>query len=159
MTFQRKITLGQTIYKFKMSDDMIDKINKIYDKKSKDMIAHNEHLAGKIVEQKRIDNYLDDDVKQFFLQCFTMYLNEYSQMSYGIREVRLFNAWVNEMKENEYNPLHIHRGSSQFGLSSVFCLTSQSVSIHTVFFDGLFNIESGFLNQPFSSAFVKSITA
>ena len=29
MTFQRKITLGQTIYKFKMSDDMIDKINKI----------------------------------------------------------------------------------------------------------------------------------
>ena len=44
---------------------MIDKINKIYDKKSKDMIAHN-------VQQKRIDNYLDDDVKQFFynaLQC------------------------------------------------------------------------------------------
>ena len=126
MTFQRKITLGQTIYKFKMSDDMINKINKIYDKKSKDMIAHNEHLAGKIVEQKRIDNYLDDDIKQFFLQCFTMYLNEYSQMSYGIREVRLFNAWVNEMKENEYNPLHIHRGTSQLGLSSVLCLKSLS---------------------------------
>ena len=48
-----------------------DKINKIYDKKSKDMIAHNEHLAGKIVEQKRIDNYLDDDVKQFFMNYFS----------------------------------------------------------------------------------------
>ena len=77
MTFQRKITLGQTIYKFKMSDDMIDKINKIYDKKSKDMIAHNEHLAGKIVEQKRIDNYLDDDVKQFFLQSANFSLSNF----------------------------------------------------------------------------------
>ena len=30
-------------------------------------------------------------------------------MSYGIREVKLFNAWVNEMKENEYNPFFIFR--------------------------------------------------
>ena len=126
MTFQRKITLGQAIFKYKMHDDMVDEINKIYNKESKNMIAHNDYLAGKIVEQKRIDDYLNDDIKEFFLKCFTEYLNEYSQMSYGIREVKLFNAWVNEMKENEYNPLHIHRGTSQLGLSSVLCLKSLS---------------------------------
>ena len=56
---------------------------------------------------------------------FTMYLNEYSQMSYGIREVRLFNAWVNEMKENEYNTYSY----PQLGLSSVLCLKSIFVRI------------------------------
>ena len=54
-----------------------------------------------------------------------MYLNEYSQMSYGIREVRLFNA----DEKNEYNPLHIHRGTSQLGLSSVLCLKFSDFNI------------------------------
>ena len=51
MTFQRKITLGQTIYKFIMSDDMIDKINKIYDKKKPDLIVGSRNNKNRLIEK------------------------------------------------------------------------------------------------------------
>ena len=37
-------------------------------------------------------------------------------------DLHLNSVWVNEMKEHEYNPVHIHRGSMFTGLSSVMIL-------------------------------------
>ena len=41
-------------------------------------------------------------------------------------ELRLNSIWVNEMKANEYNPVHIHRGMLFTGLSSVMILSLPS---------------------------------
>ena len=32
------------------------------------------------------------------------------------------SAWINEMVEHEYNPMHYHIGKTEIGLSSVLCL-------------------------------------
>ena len=32
------------------------------------------------------------------------------------------SIWINEMRNNEYNPIHIHQGSLYTGLSSVMML-------------------------------------
>ena len=36
--------------------------------------------------------------------------------------INLVSAWVNEMKANEYNPMHHHTGNTNLGLSSVLIL-------------------------------------
>ena len=37
-----------------------------------------------------------------------------------------FNSvWINQMKEHEYNPVHVHQGSLFTGLSSVMILKHQ----------------------------------
>ena len=37
-------------------------------------------------------------------------------------QLRLNSVWVNEMKQHEYNPVHVHQGSLFTGLSSVMIL-------------------------------------
>ena len=37
-------------------------------------------------------------------------------------ETHLNSIWVNEMKEHEYNPVHVHQGTLYTGLSSVMIL-------------------------------------
>jgi hypothetical protein len=37
-------------------------------------------------------------------------------------DLRLNSIWVNEMKANEYNPIHVHQGTLFTGLSSVMVL-------------------------------------
>ena len=39
-------------------------------------------------------------------------------------QMHLNSIWVNSMKDNEYNPVHIHMGTEQTGLSSVMILKS-----------------------------------
>ena len=36
--------------------------------------------------------------------------------------MHLNSCWVNEMKEHEYNPIHVHQGTLYTGLSSVMIL-------------------------------------
>ena len=36
--------------------------------------------------------------------------------------MHLNSCWVNEMREHEYNPVHVHQGSMFTGLSSVMIL-------------------------------------
>ena len=36
--------------------------------------------------------------------------------------MHLNSVWVNEMKEHEYNPIHVHQGTMYTGLSSVMIL-------------------------------------
>jgi hypothetical protein len=37
-------------------------------------------------------------------------------------QTHLNSIWINEMKANEYNPVHIHQGNLFTGLSSVMIL-------------------------------------
>ena len=37
-------------------------------------------------------------------------------------KMHLNSIWINEMKEHEYNPVHIHQGTLYTGLSSVMIL-------------------------------------
>ena len=114
-------TLGTSIVKFNLPMEFIDSINKAYDENSKELKPHNDYLAGKIADEKLVDEILTDEMKEGFLWCFQQYLKIIeNQVPYF---PVLTKAWINEMKSGEYNPTHFHEGiNSEIGLSSVLML-------------------------------------
>ena len=112
--------LGTRVVKFKLPTEFVDDINKAYDENSKELKPHNDYLAGKIADEKLVDEILTDEMKEGFLWCFEQYLKMFKSQRW---DFVLDNAWINEMKSGEYNPVHYHTSSdSEVGLSSVLML-------------------------------------
>jgi hypothetical protein len=63
--------------------------------------------------------FLPQDILQWFDSVFNHYLN-WNKIGPNQRSIN--SVWVNEMKANEYNPVHIHQGKLYTGLSSVMVL-------------------------------------
>ena len=120
-SFKRKINFGQAVIHFEVPKDIIDEINNVYESQLDNLKEHNNFLAGKIKDQHKVDEFLSDKIKNYFSACFKLYINEFKSLGYN-NNIELFNAWINEMKAGEYNPIHNHRGKSNLGLSSVLCL-------------------------------------
>ena len=114
----KTIHLGQKILHFNVHMEIIDEINLTYQNNIKDLKNHNQYHAGKIKDEHKIDNLLSDKVKRYFENCFRVYLIECKE----VYNIDLVSAWVNEMKANEYNPMHHHTGNTYVGLSSVLIL-------------------------------------
>ena len=114
----KTIHLGQKILHFNVPMEIIDEINLTYQNNIKDLKNHNQYLAGKIKDEHKIDNLLSIEVNKYFESCFRVYLIECKEM----HNINLVSAWVNEMKVNEYNPMHHHIGDTYVGLSSVLIL-------------------------------------
>jgi len=115
-------TLGTSIVKFNLPMEFVDDINKAYDENSEDLKSHNDQLAGKIQEEKKINKILTSDMQDTFLEYFKEYVN--IKLTQPLKwKCILDQAWINEMKSGEYNPIHYHTSkNSQVGLSSVLML-------------------------------------
>ena len=94
--------LGQSILRYQVPLDVFQIINHIYD-----------------VNKNRLYNRLPIIVTHYFIEMFKHYLNFNKIKEY---DLHLNSIWVNEMKQHEYNPAHIHRGMLFTGLSSVMIL-------------------------------------
>ena len=116
-------TLGTIICRFKVPLEVIDEINKDYDN-AKDLPAHNKNLAGKIADEFKVTSILSDNTRSLFTTCFQTYLKTVQK---PLWHVSLENAWINDMKANEYNPFHFHTSPmTDLGLSSVLMLKRPS---------------------------------
>ena len=114
--------LGTKVVRFKLPKDFVDSINQAYDNKSKELKPHNNQLAGKIADEKAIDEILTDEMKDSFQSLFQHYLTIVLNDEIMWEPV-LSQAWINEMKSGEYNPVHWHTSvKSEIGLSSVLML-------------------------------------
>ena len=112
-------TLGTIICRFKVPLEVIDEINKDYDN-AKDLPAHNQNLAGKIADEFKVTDILSENTRALFTTCFRQYLQTIKKPFW---HVSLENAWINDMKANEYNPFHFHTSPmTDLGLSSVLVL-------------------------------------
>ena len=126
----KKISLGQTIIKYQVPRDIFITINRIYEKKYKNLVSANSKLAGKIEKEHSLFtrgkskdsnfNVLSLDVLNWFEKMFTHYLKDYNKIK-GYKKF-INSIWVNQMFEHEYNPVHVHQGSLYTGLSSVMIL-------------------------------------
>ncbi len=58
-------------------------------------------------------NYLSPRVCEWFMSAYKHYLDWNKVVKY---QLHLNSIWVNEMKSNEYNPIHIHQGNLPTGL-------------------------------------------
>ena len=125
------IHLGQTIIKYQVPYDIFLMLNAIYENEFKNLPSANETLIGKIQKEHSIyyngkdeskvkkHNFIPIDILQWFEQVYHHYLNFNKIHKYHLH---INSIWVNEMKEHEYNPAHIHRGTLFTGLSSVMIL-------------------------------------
>ena len=121
------VYLGQSILKFEVPRDIYATINEIDESKFDILEPANKQLVGKIKNEHSLFhrgdgiqyNHLPFNVLKWFEECFRDYLNRNKIQEYNIH---LNSIWVNQMKEHEYNPVHVHSGSSYTGLSSVMIL-------------------------------------
>ena len=125
------VFLGQSILKYQVPLDIFTTINKIYEDKYKILYPANRQLVGKIENEHSLfyngedeskmknHNMLPLIVTDYFMAIFKHYLNWNKIKDY---DLHLNSVWVNEMKQNEYNPAHVHRGMLFTGLSSVMIL-------------------------------------
>jgi hypothetical protein len=125
------IFLGQSVLRYKTPVYVQQVINHVYENKLHELPPANKQLVGKINNEHSIfyngedetkvkkHNMLPLDVLNWFNGMFEHYLKWNKIKEY---DMRLNSIWVNEMKEHEYNPVHIHQGSIFTGLSSVMIL-------------------------------------
>ena len=114
----KTIHLGQIILHFDVPEGLIEEINTLYKDKFFKLESYNSNLAGKIVREHRVDKVLPESVKGYFEDRF----NDYLMAVKIARFAHPASAWINEMVEHEYNPMHLHMGKTEMGLTSVLCL-------------------------------------
>jgi hypothetical protein len=127
----KAVYLGQTVLRYEAPLDIYNTINRIYETRRHELPRANPQLVGKIVNEHSLffdgppnnkmhpHNFLPDDVRRWFHTVMQHYLDWNKVKGYSIH---LNSIWINEMKANEYNPVHIHQGSLYTGLSSVMVL-------------------------------------
>jgi len=127
----KPVFLGQSILKYQVPLDIFTSINKIYEQNYNSLAPANGQLVGKIEKEHSLfyhgkdqtkmknHNFLPKNVTDYFMKVFNHYLKFNAIQDY---DTHLNSIWVNEMKQHEYNPAHIHRGMLYTGLSSVMIL-------------------------------------
>jgi len=125
------VFFGQSVLRYEVPIDIFNEINHIYESKHGELAKANKQLIGKIDDERSLfyngddtskmhkHDYLSPKVKEWFMSVYTHYLNWNKVLKY---ELHLNSIWVNEMKEHEYNPIHIHQGNLITGLTSVMIL-------------------------------------
>ena len=125
------IFLGQSILQYEVPLDIFTGINQIYEEKFNQLNPANRQLIGKIKDEHSLFYDGDDESKMkrhnlfpknildWFRTAFHHYLDFNKIIDY---KTHINSIWINEMKANEYNPVHIHQGNIFTGLSSVMVL-------------------------------------
>jgi len=125
------VFLGQSVLKYQVPLDVYNTINHIYETKYSELKPANKQLVGKIEKEHSLfyngkdspkmtkHNHLPNNVLQWFELKFRHYLEWNKVRQY---DLHLNSICVNEMKEHEYNPVHVHQGNLYTGLSSVMIL-------------------------------------
>ena len=125
------IFLGQSVLRYQVPLDVYNIINHVYETKFQQLAPANKQLVGKIQNEHSLffngednnkmhrHNHLPNNVLNWFELKFKHYLNWNKIKEY---QLHLNSIWVNQMKEHEYNPVHVHQGSLFTGLSSVMIL-------------------------------------
>jgi len=131
MIFQ-PIHLGQSVLRYHVPLNIFNAINGIYEKFKNKLPPANSNLVGKIKKEFSLLRWMQDKDNNHSLQNFLpanviLYMEEafknyliYNKVK-GF-EMKLSAVWINEMKQHEYNPAHIHKGGEFTGLSSVMIL-------------------------------------
>ena len=125
------VFLGQSVLKYEVPLDIFHTINYIYETNFNNLASANKQLVGKIQNEHSIfydgedeskmkrHSFLSKNVHDWFMRAYHHYLDWNNIKQY---QTHLNSVWINEMKANEYNPVHVHQGILFTGLSSVMIL-------------------------------------
>jgi hypothetical protein len=125
------VFFGQSVLRYEVPLEIFNEINSSYENNYGNLAKANKQLIGKIMDERSLyydgddtskmhkHNYLSPNVYEWFMSVYKHYLDWNKVINY---QLHLNSIWVNEMKSNEYNPIHIHQGNLATGLTSVMIL-------------------------------------
>ena len=125
------VYLGQTVLKYQVPLEIFVGLNEIYERQKKRLPKANKQLVGKIQDEVSLHysgppndkmhphNFLPQDILNWFYSVFDHY-TDWNKIGPNTKSIN--SVWVNEMKADEYNPVHIHQGKLFTGLSSVMIM-------------------------------------
>jgi len=139
---------GQFILNFQTPQEIVNRMNTLYDDlmPKKQLPLYNKKLIGKVKNEWSVyldddnsdvenHNFIPDDIHEWIKDRIHQYLNWVGWHYVGIKTS---NAWINDYNAKEFNPLHIHLGSSgvskqplnttkhRIGLIGMMCLKTPS---------------------------------
>ena len=111
--------LGQSVLRLEVPLDIFSALNQIYEKNFHKLYKANKQLVGKIENEHSLfydgvdsdkmkkHSMLPKNILNWFSAAYKFYLDFNKVTDY---QIKLTSIWVNEMKDNEYNPIHVHQG-------------------------------------------------
>ena len=128
-----KIIQGKFINKYKVPLEQIDDFNFKYDSLKKSLPSHGPVLAGAIKTELGITNFfqtmdlydtlianIQDFVEDWYSTNFFKQPESSQPTNAPHHHIDILSVWVNDMKSNEYNPMHHH--NERVGFSAVLFL-------------------------------------
>lgn len=122
----KTIVQGRIIKKYNISLEEIDEFNKEYEIRKTKLSDEGAGLAGRLQSELKVIDFLPSlKIFQTFQNCINDYmitLNHFDQLDKPEMKTKIISCWINDMVENEYNPLHKHNGPHNVGWSCVLFL-------------------------------------
>ena len=133
------IVHGKIIRKYKIPLDEIENLNNEYEKYSSELHSFGDHLAGNLKSEKEVTHLiarlpiihtLYDCMKDSFQQ--NLLLENLQPETIKVKDYNITHAWINDMKEEEYQPPHTHNigeAGTPKGYSTVLFLKTPQIVI------------------------------
>ena len=117
---------GRIVKKYEIPLDQIDDLNDRYEKAKSSLESMGHRLAGRITSELSILPLVKDSkifpsfvaaIQDYFTSCLQFKVIDWLPNQ---EQVEIISCWINDMKEGEYNPPHIHHDAT--GWSTVLFL-------------------------------------
>jgi len=111
------IVQGKIIRKYELPLDEINELNIMFDKEKHKLESLSKRLAGNIKTELRVNDLLPRaSIIHNIYECMQDCTVENSKLTYesineNIKAYHISDAWINDMKDGEWNPPHIHNVS------------------------------------------------
>ena len=110
----RAFVMGKIIRKYSLPLDEVDELNNIYEKNKHNLQPFGSKLAGNIETELDVTNMLPNaKITLTMYECMKDCVIENSKLfnteDYkNIKDYNITSAWINDMKDGEWNPPHTH---------------------------------------------------
>ena len=114
---------GRVVKKYEMPSDSIKDINFKYEKEKEKLNSFGHRLAGRLDSELDITAMLGETkIAQDIVDCMSDYIDTLLELRLFAEKkpLEIISCWINDMKENEYNPPHTHHDGT--GWSTVLFL-------------------------------------
>jgi hypothetical protein len=112
------------IKQYEIPLEEVNDFNDRYEKNKKTLISWGYNLAGRLDSELAFNDFLQKTTMfSTIVKCMNDYiasLNNFGLMDDPIKRTHILSCWVNDMKQGEYNPPHIHNEGN--GWSTVIFL-------------------------------------
>jgi len=114
---------GKMIKRYSIPLSAIDDLNKKYEQRKENLESFGWRLAGRMESELKFTDFIaETEVSKYIVDCMNDYIETLEKVNLfgGNKELEILNCWINDMKEEEYNPPHTHHDNT--GYSSVMFL-------------------------------------